>query len=253
MGPSRLAIYKAEAAESKEDEPPAKKNRQCNRTWTCTENNISADMTNEEMENAVAFCCFRCHCDDEKKSKIPADDCFAQSGEGGLYHRRCCHGLIGELDPLWCCQFEEAVENLMNGKVETNLPVVEEEMTIEKWELYNRKIVKSREAAFCQRDDTEGLSILFVSALSIHHYVVEAATHEILTVLFSWLFQTDTTSASQLDDGKTLFEALHQRMTGAVVLVRVIRICCIIVHMTLPNKFSQISLLCSVRSVLLLL
>jgi hypothetical protein len=52
------------------------------------------NMTYEDAEKLVAFCCFNCHCSEDTKKQIPSDYPFVQSGEGSLYHRRCCHNVI---------------------------------------------------------------------------------------------------------------------------------------------------------------
>jgi hypothetical protein len=72
---------------------------------------IAADMPNEAMEARVAFCCYQCFCPEEVKQQIPDDDPFIQTSEDGLYHRRCCHNVIGQHDEDWKTPFEHALDN----------------------------------------------------------------------------------------------------------------------------------------------
>lgn len=71
--------------------------------------NIPPGMTDEEMEKQIAFCCFNCYCPNDHRAKVPSDDRFIISSSNGLYHRRCCHGVIDAPRDDWCSPFEDAL------------------------------------------------------------------------------------------------------------------------------------------------
>jgi hypothetical protein len=73
---------------------------------------IPADTTWEECEAKIAFCCSQCYCSEEIRAQIPHDNAFVRSSDDGLFHRRCCHGLIEDPYEDWMCQYEKSSEEL---------------------------------------------------------------------------------------------------------------------------------------------
>jgi hypothetical protein len=50
-------------------------------------------MTDNEIENDIAFCCKICNCSDAAKARFKGDE-FIQQSEECLWHRRCCHNAM---------------------------------------------------------------------------------------------------------------------------------------------------------------
>jgi hypothetical protein len=120
---------------------------------------IPVDMPDEAMEKSIAFCCFRCHCSKLRKSQIPRDDRFIQSGENSLYHRRCCHKVIDTPKDTWLSPMEDAnakaEENLMKGIEDTTTMDDEKQTdfpTIKR--VYNS--AKSKESEMYNEDSLAG-------------------------------------------------------------------------------------------------
>jgi hypothetical protein len=141
--------------EDSEKKPPAKKKViGIDRILECDNKVIPEDMTDEQMEEKIAFCCYECICDDEKKNCIDKNNKFVQSQDGGLYHRRCCHNVIDEPEYDWCSQYEKASADTLNTK---NV-ISDEEFTLSPEE-FNQYVRKGNllQARVCNEDGKPGL------------------------------------------------------------------------------------------------
>lgn len=75
------------------------------------------DMSDEEIEANLAFCCHRCRCSKERKDmygQLNDDPYIEEDGDGMelLWHRRCCHGVSDEIveEGHWISPWTEATE-----------------------------------------------------------------------------------------------------------------------------------------------
>jgi hypothetical protein len=71
--------------DNKKSLQPKKVTRNSDGILECNKNVIPEDMTDEQMEEKIAFCCYERNCDDDKKSCIDKKTKFVQSQDGGLF------------------------------------------------------------------------------------------------------------------------------------------------------------------------
>lgn len=65
----------------------------------------------EELE-PKALCCVTCRCSDDRRNLflVKAESMFVRSGEESIWHRRCCHGITGEVPDSWASPVDAAFE-----------------------------------------------------------------------------------------------------------------------------------------------
>jgi hypothetical protein len=65
------------------------------------------ELSNEEIERRLSFCCHVCHCSKEDCESF-GDDEYVVADTRSLWHRRCCHNLRQAIGTDWLPPFEEA-------------------------------------------------------------------------------------------------------------------------------------------------
>eukprot|EP00934_Nitzschia_sp_Nitz4_P000984 Nitzschia sp. Nitz4//scaffold236_size30323//9997//12576//NITZ4_007986-RA/size30323-snap-gene-0.34-mRNA-1//-1//CDS//3329543487//984//frame0 len=112
-------------------------------------------LTDEYIEQRIAFCCQKCFCSEKKKGPL-RDDPYVQSGEGRLWHRRCCHGAF-ECNEAWATDYEVICAQFEKMVIEGNLPPPTEPLHVNYDYVYERyQTVKRQESALYNDDELEG-------------------------------------------------------------------------------------------------
>jgi hypothetical protein len=163
---SEDTIPSEEEYDSDAKPPPVKTRRVSSLRVEGSNELIPVETTWEEFEAKIAFCCSTCYCSEEIRAQIPHDNAFVQSSDDGLFHRRCCHGLIEDPYEDWACQFEiatdEAIAALEEGHspAESN-PIVE--IPKSKWKEFvtgGFKSAKRCETQIYNGDDLPGTCLV---------------------------------------------------------------------------------------------
>jgi hypothetical protein len=133
------------------------------------------ELTDAQIEQRLAFCCFKCTCSDARRGRIPWNDKYIQASDDSLWHRRCCHDLVDSPWEDWLPPADQALLDAEPSDADYHLlgqETSDEKQFDMKLLIQKYRTAKTDESEMYNEDEMEGTCVAVLMIEHVSHFIV---------------------------------------------------------------------------------